>query len=112
MVEAPEMQGQMVSSHGLLAILEVLESKPARDVILRLLQIVNLVGHIGSLYSVWKNNCFVAAGDVRSWYPGELLSHWVSGLICFNGHNDTIVVVIRGIPVLMGQLASASTYLY
>ena len=43
MVEAPEMQGQMVSSHGLLAILEVLESKPARDVILRLLQIVNLV---------------------------------------------------------------------
>ncbi|KAF8513773.1 hypothetical protein JB92DRAFT_3083136 [Gautieria morchelliformis] len=33
MVEAPEMQGQMVSSHGLLAILEVLESKPARDLV-------------------------------------------------------------------------------
>jgi hypothetical protein len=43
MVDAPEMKMQMVSSHGLLAILEVLESKPSRDVILRLLQIVNLV---------------------------------------------------------------------
>ncbi|KAF8583337.1 kinase-like protein [Ramaria rubella] len=42
MVDAPEMQDQMVSAHGLLAILEVLESKPARDVILKLLQIVNL----------------------------------------------------------------------
>ena len=49
MVEAPEMQAQMVSSHGLLAILEVLESKPARDVILRLLQIVNLVRWNGLL---------------------------------------------------------------
>lgn len=44
MIEAPEMQMHMVFSHGLLAILEVLESKPSRDVVLKLLQIVNLVG--------------------------------------------------------------------
>ena len=45
------MQGQMVSSHGLLAILEVLESKPARDVVLRLLQIVNLVCSIHNSFA-------------------------------------------------------------
>ena len=51
MMDAPEMQGQMVSSHGLLAILEVLESKPARDVVLRLLQIVNLVCSIHNSFA-------------------------------------------------------------
>lgn len=43
MGDAPEMQQQLVSSHGMLAILEVLEVKPSRDVIIRLLKIVNLV---------------------------------------------------------------------
>lgn len=43
MGDAPEMQQQLVSSHGMLAILEVLEAKPSRDVIIRLLKIVNLV---------------------------------------------------------------------
>lgn len=42
--EAPEMHLQMVSSHGMLAILEVLEGKCSRDVTLKLLQILNLVG--------------------------------------------------------------------
>ncbi|GJJ15641.1 hypothetical protein Clacol_009919 [Clathrus columnatus] len=52
-IEAPEMQSQMVSSHGLLAILEVLESKPSRDVVLKLMQIVNLlvISDIGILES-------------------------------------------------------------
>lgn len=43
MAEAPEMQAQLVSAHGMLAILEVLESRPSRDVIIRLLKIINLV---------------------------------------------------------------------
>ncbi|KAG8729498.1 hypothetical protein FRC11_008644, partial [Ceratobasidium sp. 423] len=43
MVEAPEMQAQLVSGHGMLTILEVLESKPSRDVIIRLLKIINLL---------------------------------------------------------------------
>lgn len=46
MGDAPEMQLQLVSSHGMLAILEVLEAKPSRDVIIRLLKIVNLVSHV------------------------------------------------------------------
>ena len=41
--DAPEMQGQLVSAHGMLAILEVLEGRGSRDVIMQLLQIINLV---------------------------------------------------------------------
>ncbi|KAG5635282.1 hypothetical protein H0H81_011830, partial [Sphagnurus paluster] len=41
--DAPEMQVQLVSSHGMLAILEVLEGKCSRDVIMKLLQIINKV---------------------------------------------------------------------
>ena len=43
MIETPDMQVQLVSSHGMLAILEVLEGRCSRDVIMRLLQIINLV---------------------------------------------------------------------
>ncbi len=43
MADTPEMQIQLVSSHGMLAILEVLEGKCSRDVNIKLLQIVNLV---------------------------------------------------------------------
>lgn len=37
------MQYQLVSSHGLLAIVDVLEATPSREVIMKLLRIVNLV---------------------------------------------------------------------
>ena len=40
------MQSQLVSSHGMLAILEVLEGRAARDVNYKLLQIVNVVRSI------------------------------------------------------------------
>jgi hypothetical protein len=43
--DAPEMQGQLVSAHGMLAILEVLEGRGSREVIMRLLQIINLVSN-------------------------------------------------------------------
>ncbi|KAF8194145.1 hypothetical protein BJ912DRAFT_1021429 [Pholiota molesta] len=43
MAETPEMQVQLVSSHGMLAILEVLEGRCSRDVIMKLLQIINLL---------------------------------------------------------------------
>lgn len=43
MSENPEMQSQLVSSHGMLAILEVLEGRCSRDVIMKLLQIINLL---------------------------------------------------------------------
>lgn len=37
------MQSQLVSAHGMLAIMEVLESRTSRDVNLKLLEIVNTV---------------------------------------------------------------------
>ncbi|KAI0247582.1 hypothetical protein BJV78DRAFT_906498 [Lactifluus subvellereus] len=43
MADAPEMQSQLVSAHGMLAILEVLEGHGSREVIMRLLQIINLL---------------------------------------------------------------------
>ncbi|KAF8895111.1 hypothetical protein BD779DRAFT_1497502 [Infundibulicybe gibba] len=43
MNDTPEMQMQLVSSHGMLAILEVLEGKCSRDVIIKLLQMINLL---------------------------------------------------------------------
>ena len=44
LLDAPEMQSQLVSAHGMLAILEVLEAKSSsRDVTTKLLQIINLV---------------------------------------------------------------------
>jgi hypothetical protein len=42
MADTPEMQVQLVSSHGMLVILEVLEGKRSRDVVMKLLQIINL----------------------------------------------------------------------
>ncbi|KAG8846902.1 hypothetical protein FRB96_001747 [Tulasnella sp. 330] len=41
--DAPEMHHQLVSSHGLLAIVDVLEGSPSREVIAKLLRIVNLL---------------------------------------------------------------------
>ena len=43
LADAPEMQSHLVSSHGMLAILEVLKGRASREVLMRLLQIINLV---------------------------------------------------------------------
>ena len=55
---------QMVSSHGMLAILEVLEGKCSRDVTLKLLQILNLVGlELSFIVGLCSEKKF------RSWSP-------------------------------------------
>lgn len=43
LTDSPEMLPQLVSSHGMLAILEVLEGNCSREVNMKLLHIVNLV---------------------------------------------------------------------
>ncbi|KAG2060707.1 hypothetical protein BDR06DRAFT_948085 [Suillus hirtellus] len=43
MTENPDMLVQLVSSHGMLAILEVLEGKCSRDVLMKLLHMINLL---------------------------------------------------------------------
>ena len=74
--EAPEMHLQMVSSHGMLAILEVLEGKCSRDVTLRLLQILNLVGLGLSFIVGLCSEFFFAAGHRRPRVPGKFLLDW------------------------------------
>jgi hypothetical protein len=46
--DAPSLQDHFIASHGMLAVLEVLEAAPSRDVILNLLRVVNLVSCFGS----------------------------------------------------------------
>ncbi|KAJ7081641.1 hypothetical protein B0H15DRAFT_924208 [Mycena belliarum] len=62
MTDTPEMQLQLVSSHGMLAILEVLEGKCSRDVSMRLLQIINLLvnANLGFLESFCLIGCFTS----------------------------------------------------
>jgi len=72
------MQAQLVSAHGMLAILEVLESKPSRDVIIRLLEIINLVGFVFIYLSRLTGGI---AGECGSRSSRKLLFNWVSVLI-------------------------------
>lgn len=53
LTDTPEMEVQLVSSHGMLAILEVLEGKCSRDVIMKLLQIINLVSYFSRLLMIF-----------------------------------------------------------
>ncbi len=76
MIETPEMQSQLVSAHGMLAIMEVLESRTSRDVTLKLLQIINAV------CLLQKGSCrttliYLVACEYRYGLPGELLFDWV-----------------------------------
>jgi hypothetical protein len=73
------MQAQLVSAHGMLAILEVLESKPSRDVIIRLLEIINLVHFLIALFSTINHHI---AGQCGSRSPRKLLFDWASMFLC------------------------------
>ncbi|KAF8558280.1 kinase-like protein [Imleria badia] len=57
MTENPEMSFQLVSSHGMLAILEVLEGKCSRDVLMKLLHIINLL--VTSDLGVLESFCLI-----------------------------------------------------
>ncbi|KAF9651668.1 hypothetical protein BDM02DRAFT_3090819 [Thelephora ganbajun] len=66
LTDAPEMLSQLVSSHGMLAILEVLEGNCSREVNMKLLHIVNLLvtEDAGFLES------FCLIGYVSIWFSG------------------------------------------
>lgn len=69
------MSFQLVSSHGMLAILEVLEGKCSRDVLMKLLHIINLVRHsISEGPSLLT--CALEACHKRPWCIGKFLSYW------------------------------------
>lgn len=72
------MQTQLVSSHGMLAILEVLEGRCSRDVIMRLLQIINSVRVFLTLNDMTLIHTLdLAAGNRGCGVLGKFLFNWV-----------------------------------
>lgn len=59
LLETPELRSVIISSHGLLPILEILEVCDRKEVIVRLLKIVNLI--ISTNIEMLENLCFVGA---------------------------------------------------
>lgn len=57
LVESPEMKDTIITSHGMLPILEILDTCERRDVVLRLLKIVNMI--IFENQEIQENLCFV-----------------------------------------------------
>ncbi|KIM28334.1 hypothetical protein M408DRAFT_140026 [Serendipita vermifera MAFF 305830] len=70
--ETPDMQAQLVSAHGMLAILEVLESKPSRDVIIRLLEIINLL--VNADLGVLESFCLIGGIPVLMGFTSKKYS--------------------------------------
>jgi hypothetical protein len=53
--ESPELKSVIISSHGMLPILEILEVSERKDIILRLLKVINLVSRL--LMIVYSDRC-------------------------------------------------------
>ncbi|KAF2461474.1 hypothetical protein BDY21DRAFT_418511 [Lineolata rhizophorae] len=75
LLESPDMKTVIISAHGMLPILEVLETKPRRDVVARLLKIVNMI--ILGNTEIQENLCFVGGIPIiceysRKTYPSEI----------------------------------------
>ncbi|KAL5482758.1 CDC15_2 [Sanghuangporus weigelae] len=111
LLEVPEMQGQLVSAHGMLAIVEVLEAKSSsRDVTVKLLRIINLLvtTHIGFLESF----CLIGGIPVMMDFTSKRFasecrleaSHFVS-LLC---HTSVLTlqmfIACRGLKILVDLL--------
>ncbi|KAH8830757.1 hypothetical protein DL96DRAFT_1594203 [Flagelloscypha sp. PMI_526] len=108
--ESPEMLSQLVSSHGMLAILEVLEGKCGRDVILRLLRIVNLL--VNADLGFLESFCLIGGipvmmGFTSKKYPSEcrLEASEFIRLLC---HTSVLTLQMfiscRGLKVLVDLL--------
>lgn len=86
------MQAQLVSSHGMLAVLEVLEGRCSNIVIEKLLQIINLVRYVIRLFSFvlgLSGFCQLVTEDI-----GFLESFCLIGYSCFVSN----VLVILTVP--------------
>ncbi|KAI0075090.1 kinase-like protein [Panus rudis PR-1116 ss-1] len=109
-LETPEMQSQLVSAHGMLAILEVLEGRSSRDVTLKLLQIVNTL--VTSDMGFLESFCLIGGipvimGFTSKKYPSECrleASHFIQ-LLC---HSSVLTLQMfiscRGLKVLVDLL--------
>ncbi|KAI9573496.1 hypothetical protein HD554DRAFT_2013230 [Boletus coccyginus] len=110
MTENPEMLFQLVSSHGMLAILEVLEGKCSRDVLTKLLHIINLLvtGDLGVLESFCLiGGIPVMMGFTSKKYPSECRTE-ASSFIRLLCHTSALTLQMfiscRGLKVLVDLL--------
>ncbi|TIC31126.1 Pkinase-domain-containing protein [Wallemia mellicola] len=71
--EFPDMHAQFVIARGMLSTLEVLESKPAKDVIYKLLRIINLIVSFDP--SLVESFCLVGGIAVVMTYASKRYSH-------------------------------------
>ncbi|GBE85072.1 predicted protein [Sparassis crispa] len=109
-IDTPEMQSQLVSAHGMLAILEVLEGRSSRDVILKLLQIVNalVTADMGFLESFCLiGGIPVIMGFTSKKYPPECRLE-ASNFIRLLCHSSVLTlqmfIACRGLKVLVDLL--------
>src|SRR6202012_3223890 len=84
--ESPELKSVIISSHGMLPILEILEVSERKDIILRLLKVINLVGRFpGNTWlltvkitfenvEMLENLCFVGGIPIVSEFALKQLS--------------------------------------
>lgn len=75
LLESPDIKNVIISSHGMLPILELLETRPRADVTLRLLKIINTI--ILDNVEIQENLCFVGGIPIvtqfaHKKYPGEI----------------------------------------
>ncbi|OCH90450.1 kinase-like protein [Obba rivulosa] len=109
-VETPEMQSQLVSAHGMLAILEVLEGRSSRDVNLKLLQIVNalVTADMGFLESFCLiGGIPVIMGFTSKKYPPECrleASNFIRLLCHASVLTLQMFIACRGLKVLVDLL--------
>ncbi|KZV90279.1 hypothetical protein EXIGLDRAFT_837889 [Exidia glandulosa HHB12029] len=108
--DAPEMQLQVISSHGMLAVLEVLESKPSRDVILKLLQIINVL--VTADLAVLESFCLIGGIPVVMEFTSKKFSQEcrqeASNFIRLLCHSSVLTLQMfiscRGLKVLVDLL--------
>ena len=70
--ESPDTKGVIISAHGMLPILEILETCSRRDVILRLLKVVNAI--IFNNVEIQENLCFVGGIPIISKFASKKYS--------------------------------------
>ncbi|KIM52300.1 hypothetical protein SCLCIDRAFT_1223881 [Scleroderma citrinum Foug A] len=109
-LENPEMLVQLVSSHGMLAILEVLEGKCSRDVLMKLLHIINLL--VTSDLGFLESFCLIGGipvmmGFTSKKYPSECRAE-ASNFIRLLCHTSVLTlqmfIACRGLKVLVDLL--------
>ncbi|KAG7088758.1 hypothetical protein E1B28_012724 [Marasmius oreades] len=110
MADTPDMQMQLVSSHGMLAILEVLEGKCSRDVIMKLLQIINVL--VTADVGVLESFCLIGGipvmmGFTSKKYPSECrleASNFIRLLCNTSVLTLQMFISCRGLKVLVDLL--------